>query len=67
VVEAAFAGALGVRLGGTNRYYGDRIEHRAVLGDGRPAEPRDIPAANLLALRVGIGAALVGALIGGRR
>ncbi len=33
--EAAFAGALGVGLGGTNRY-DDRIEHRAPLGDGRP-------------------------------
>lgn len=67
VVEAAFAGALGIRLGGTNRYYGDRIEHRAILGDGRTAEPRDIPAANRLALRVGIGAAVVSALIGSRR
>lgn len=66
VVEAAFAGALGIRLGGTNRYYGDRIEHRAVLGDGRPAEPGDIPAATRLARRVGIGAALVGALIASR-
>lgn len=35
VVEAAFAAALGVRLGGTNRY-GDRVEHRGTLGDGAP-------------------------------
>lgn len=32
-LEAAFAGGLGVRLGGRNRY-GDRIEDRPVLGDG---------------------------------
>lgn len=33
VVEAAFAAALGVRLGGINRY-ADRTDHRGVLGDG---------------------------------
>ena len=44
VAEAAFAAALGVRLGGENRY-GDRIEVRATLGDGRPVEAADIPAA----------------------
>lgn len=65
VVEAAFAGALGIRLGGTNRYYGDRVEHRPVLGTGRGVEPSDIEAATRLALRVGIGAALVSAAIGG--
>jgi adenosylcobinamide-phosphate synthase len=41
VVEAAFAVALGVQLGGRNRY-GDRIEERAKLGFGRPARPSDI-------------------------
>ncbi len=35
VAEAAFAAALGLRLGGTNRY-GDRVEHRPPLGNGRP-------------------------------
>jgi adenosylcobinamide-phosphate synthase len=39
--EAAFAGALGVRLGGALSYAG-RIEHRPTLGTGRPAEPADI-------------------------
>ncbi|MDP9396861.1 MAG: cobalamin biosynthesis protein, partial [Actinomycetota bacterium] len=39
--EAAFAGALGVRLGGTNRY-GARVEHRPHLGDGRPVEVGDV-------------------------
>lgn len=41
VAEAAFAAALGVQLGGLNRY-GDRIEDRPRLGDGRPVEPDDI-------------------------
>jgi adenosylcobinamide-phosphate synthase len=62
VVEAAFAGALGVRLGGTNRY-GDRVEHRAVLGRGRAARPDDIRAATRVAARVGWGACLVGAAV----
>jgi adenosylcobinamide-phosphate synthase len=39
--EAAFAGALGVRLGGTNVYAG-HAEDRPELGDGRPAEVRDV-------------------------
>jgi adenosylcobinamide-phosphate synthase len=41
VAEAAFAAALGLRLGGTNRY-GDRVEHRAGLGDGRPPLAADV-------------------------
>ena len=44
VVEAAFAAALGVRLGGENRY-GDVVEDRGTLGDGRPPGPGDIAAA----------------------
>lgn len=45
VAEAAFAGALGVRLGGTNRY-GDRVEHRAVIGEhGRTVAASDVAAA----------------------
>lgn len=62
VVEAAFAGALGIRLGGTNTYDG-RVEHRAVLGDGRAAAPADIARAVRLARRVGAAAALVTAVL----
>jgi adenosylcobinamide-phosphate synthase len=43
--EAAFAGALGVRLGGTNTYSAgphDRVEHRPHLGTGAPPQRRDI-------------------------
>ncbi|HEX6710640.1 MAG TPA: adenosylcobinamide-phosphate synthase CbiB [Rubrobacter sp.] len=39
--EAAFAGALGVRLGGTNAY-GGVLREGHVLGDGRPPAPPDI-------------------------
>jgi adenosylcobinamide-phosphate synthase len=41
VSEAAFAAALGLRLGGTNRY-GDRVQVQPPLGNGRPAEAEDI-------------------------
>ncbi|MGO9725387.1 MAG: adenosylcobinamide-phosphate synthase CbiB [Streptosporangiaceae bacterium] len=44
VAEAAFAAALGLRLGGRNSYDG-RAEVRAALGDGRPARAADIPRA----------------------
>jgi adenosylcobinamide-phosphate synthase len=54
VVEAAFAGALGIRLGGANRYYGVRVEHRAVMGDGRVPGGTDIVRAVRLARRVGV-------------
>ncbi|QMV23974.1 cobalamin biosynthesis protein [Streptomyces sp. SCUT-3] len=58
-VEAAFAGALGVRLGGTLSY-GGRTEHRPVLnGGGRPVVPADIERAVRLARRVNAGALAV--------
>jgi adenosylcobinamide-phosphate synthase len=47
VAEAAFAAALGVRLGGVNTYEG-RIERRAQLGRGRAPEAPDIAAAAAL-------------------
>ncbi len=52
-VEAAFAGALGVRLGGTLAY-GGRVEHRPVLngGTGRPVAVADIDRAVRLSRRV---------------
>ena len=51
VPEAAFAAVLGLRLGGANRY-GDRVEVRPMLGEGRPPEAADIRAAVALARRV---------------
>ncbi|MEU6126759.1 cobalamin biosynthesis protein [Streptomyces sp. NPDC047123] len=51
-VEAAFAGALGVRLGGTLSYAG-RVEHRPVLnGAGRAVRVTDIERAVRLSRRV---------------
>jgi adenosylcobinamide-phosphate synthase len=41
VVEAAFAGALGVRLGGPTQY-AHELEIRPTLGDGRPPEVADL-------------------------
>ncbi len=59
VAEAAFAAALGLRLGGVN-HYGTRVELRPPLGSGRPAEPADIMRAVQLSEHVGL--ALVGGL-----
>jgi len=69
VAEAAFAGALGLGLGGSNSY-GGRVEDRPPLGSGRPAGPEDIGRAVALArdvtgLLVVICAA--GAVLAGRR
>ncbi|MEU8119248.1 cobalamin biosynthesis protein [Spirillospora sp. NPDC049024] len=56
--EAAFAGALGVRLGGVNAY-GGRVEHRPEMGDGRAPEVRDIRRAVRLSAVVTFAAAAV--------
>jgi adenosylcobinamide-phosphate synthase len=48
VAEAAFAGALGVQLGGALRY-GERVEHRPILGAGPRPQPNDISRAVRLA------------------
>lgn len=56
-VEASFAGALRVRLGGTN-VYGDQIENRAEMGDG-DVTPRDIDRAVRLGDAVSRGALAV--------
>ncbi|SEF12253.1 cobalamin biosynthesis protein [Streptomyces sp. Ag109_O5-10] len=67
-VEASFAGALGVRLGGTLSY-GGRIEHRPVLnGEGRAVQVADIERAVRLSRRVGwlaLGVSAAGALLRG--
>jgi adenosylcobinamide-phosphate synthase len=67
VAEAAFAGALGVELGGSVRY-GERVEDRPLLGAGPRPGAGDIDRAIELASHVEL--ALVGLLgglsIGGR-
>jgi adenosylcobinamide-phosphate synthase len=53
--EAAFAGALGVRLGGTN-VYGGVTEKRPDLGEGRAPDPGDIRRAISLSRAVTVAA-----------
>jgi adenosylcobinamide-phosphate synthase len=57
VAEAAFAAALGLRLGGENRY-GERVEIRPPLGTGRPPEVADVAEAVRLSSHVGAAVAL---------
>ena len=57
-VEAAFAGALGVRLGGPLAYDGV-TELRPLLGDGAPPTAADVRRATRLSLAVGAAAAVV--------
>jgi len=68
VAEAAFAAALGLRLGGESRY-GGRLESRPSLGTGRPAELSDVARAVRLSSHVGtaVALALVAAAAVGRR
>ncbi len=56
--EAAFAGALGVVLGGTNVYQG-KISHRGLLGDGAPPAVGDIARAITLSRLVSAAALVV--------
>jgi adenosylcobinamide-phosphate synthase len=56
--EASAAGALGVRLGGTN-VYGSRVEERPQLGNGRSPRGFDIARANRLSKTVGTSAAIL--------
>lgn len=58
VVEGAFAGALGVTLGGRNVYDGVE-EDRGELGFGPPPRPSDLARANRLAFAVATGAAVL--------
>ena len=66
--EASAAGALGLRLGGTN-VYGSRVEERPQLGNGRAPRGFDIARANKLSKTVCTSAAVLlsaGALLGRR-
>ena len=64
-MEAAFAGALGVRLGGVNRY-GDRVERRPTLGGGPAPGPDDVDRAVRLSVLVGSAAAALLVVVGRR-
>lgn len=64
--EAAFAGALGVTLGGRNVYQG-RAEERPRLGDGGPPTVADIRRATRLSGAVGAAAAGLAVAVAGRR
>ncbi|HTU78451.1 MAG TPA: cobalamin biosynthesis protein [Solirubrobacteraceae bacterium] len=61
-IEAAFAGALGVRLGGTNRYP-THTEQRPLLGDGPAPGTEDIARAVLLSSFIGRASVLACALL----
>lgn len=68
--EAAYAAALGLRLGGSNSY-GGRVEHRPLIGTGRAPVASDIPAAARLTgsvtLATTIGAVAAAVWTAGRR
>ncbi|WP_370462655.1 cobalamin biosynthesis protein [Mycobacterium sp. Marseille-P9652] len=66
VVEAAFAGALGVRLGGPTQYHHE-LQIRPTLGDGRPPSVADLRRAVALSRLVQAGAALLAAALSYRR
>ena len=61
--EAAFAGALGISLGGTN-YYGGVVRRGPILGEGRRPEPEDIRRAVRLMRRCCVLVTAVGVLAG---
>lgn len=62
-VEAAFAGVLGVRLGGGVNRYGEVVEARPPLGEGPPPVPGDIGRAVALSRAVGWAALAAGAAL----
>jgi adenosylcobinamide-phosphate synthase len=66
IVEAAFAGALDVRLGGRNVYHGT-VEDRGVLGDGRTVQVADIARASRLANAVSLSTVIMAVLLRGWR
>ena len=64
VAEAAFAAALGLRLGGGHNRYGDVVEARPTLGGGRSPAPGDVAAAVALSRDVTLALAAVLAAAG---
>jgi len=64
-VEGAFAGALDVRLGGTNRY-AHGVERRPALGRGARPAVADVARAVALARAVGLAATMLAAAWAGR-
>jgi adenosylcobinamide-phosphate synthase len=66
VSEAAFAGALGLRLGGRNSYAG-RVDERPHLGDGPAPVVADLPRAARLCAAVTVAATGVAAAVAARR
>ena len=64
--EAAFAGALGVTLGGQLAYNGS-VEDRPQLGDGRAPSTDDVHRAVRLSLAVGVAGALCATAVAGLR
>jgi adenosylcobinamide-phosphate synthase len=65
-VEAAFAGALDLRLGGPNTY-GGVVREGPILGDGRRPTPEDIRRSVRLMRRCGVLLAAVAVLVDGVR
>lgn len=64
-VEASYAGALGITLGGRNRY-GDELEDRGTLGNGPPPTVADIRRTARLSRRVGLAAAVLAVVLSRR-
>lgn len=62
-VEAAMAGALAVRLGGTSNTYGDHVDTRPAMGPDRPVAVDDIARAVRLGRLVGVAALVVAAAL----
>lgn len=61
--ESAWAGALGVQLGGRNVYPGGRVEVRGLLGDGQRPRPDDLRRAAWLNRAVQLAATVLFATI----
>jgi CobD/Cbib protein len=61
-VEAAFAAALGLTVGGANSY-GDELEDRGTLGDGPRPRTADISRVTRLSRRVGLAAAALAVVL----